>query len=459
MTAPPLVPTAVAIVGQIRSGSLTARAATTAALDRMARSQPVVNGWQVVRREAALVEADAVDARADRADLPLVGVPVAIKDNVPVAGEPMRDGSAGSSPEPQAEDHEVVRRLRAAGAVVVGLTRVPELCIWGATDSTFGITRNPWATDRTPGGSSGGSAAVVAAGDVPIAHGNDGMGSIRIPAACCGLVGLKPGYGVVPADLGANSWHGMAENGPLATTVADAALMFSVLAGEPSYATVGDPGTLRLALSTTAPSAGVLVSKEWSGAARRVAGLLADAGHRLVERSPRYPASLLSTTGLALWTTGAAADADLLDHPDRIEKRNRRHVGIGRQLARRGHPKPGPRERWRARAEEFFADTDVLITPTLAQPPIRAKAWSEGGWLATVQSNARYAPFAAPWNLAGWPAMSVPAGLDSAGRPLGVQLVGRPGSEATLLALAAQVEDLQPWQRTAPRSAAGSASH
>lgn len=443
--------TAVEIAAQVHAGTLTARQAAEDALERVDRSQKLTNAWQVVRRDAALAEADAVDQRTDRFALPLAGVPVAIKDNIPVAGEPMRDGSAGSDPAPQPRNHEIVKRLRAAGAVVVGLTRVPELCIWGATDSVYGITRNPWDPAITPGGSSGGSAAAVASGAVPIAHGNDGMGSIRIPSACCGLVGLKPGYGVVPADLGDGSWHGMAENGPLATTVADAALMFSVLAGEPSYAEVGEPGTLRLALSTKAPGAGIPVSKEWAAGARTVAELLRGAGHRLTEATPRYPATLMSTTALALWTTGSALDADLLADPAKIEKRNARHVGIGRQLAKRGHPKPGPREAWRARAREFFADVDVLLTPTLAQTPIKAKYWSRGGWLATIQANARYAPFAAPWNMAGWPAMSVPAGLDSQGRPLGVQLVGRPGSEATLLALAAQVEQLQPWPRTAPR--------
>ncbi|KAA1416836.1 amidase [Nocardioides humilatus] len=443
-------PTAVEIASQVHEGTLTARQAAEDALARIERSQKLTNAWQVVRRDAALAEADAVDGRPDRFALPLAGVPIAIKDNVPVAGEPMMDGSAGSDPTPQTRNHEIVKRLRAAGAVVVGLTRVPELCIWGATDSVFGISRNPWDPAITPGGSSGGSAAAVASGAVPIAHGNDGMGSIRIPSACCGLVGLKPGYGVVPADLGANSWHGMAENGPLATTVADAALMFSVLAGEPSYASISEPGTLRIALSTKAPSAGLPVSKEWAAGARRVAELLRGAGHRLEERTPRYPATLISTTGMALWTTGAAADAGLLADISKLEKRNARHVGIGRQLARRGFPKPGPQEEWRARATEFFKDTDVLLTPTLAQPPIKAKYWSRGGWLATIQANARYAPFAAPWNMAGWPAMSVPAGLDADGRPLGVQLVGKPGSEAELLALAAQIEQLQPWQRISP---------
>ncbi|HWJ81160.1 MAG TPA: amidase family protein [Nocardioides sp.] len=443
-------PTAAQIAEAVRSGTLTARRATEEALERVERSQAVTNAWQVIRREAALLEADAVDSRSDRFALPLAGVPVAIKDNVPVAGEPMRDGSAGSDPTPQERNHAVVQRLRAAGAVVVGLTRVPELCVWGATDSVFGITRNPWDPSRTPGGSSGGSAAAVAAGAVPIAHGNDGMGSIRIPAACCGLVGLKPGLGVVPSDLGATSWGGMAENGPLATTVADAALMLSVLAGEPSYAEPSPPGALRLALSTKAPGAGIPVAREWAAAARRTAEALRRAGHHLTERTPAYPASLMTTTALALWTTGTAADADQLADPSKLERRNARHAGIGRWLARRGLPKPGPRQRWRDRATAFFQDTDVLITPALAQPPIEARAWSETGWLRTVQANARYAPFAAPWNIAGWPAMTVPAGLDREGRPVAVQLVGRPGSEATLLGLAAQVEELHPWPRVAP---------
>ena len=153
-----------------------------------------------------------------------------------MAGEPMRVGSAGSDPAPQLDDHEVVRRVRAAGAVVVGLTAVPSCASSAPPTPTFGITRNPWDLSRSRGGSSGGSAAAVASGTVPIALGNDGMGSIRIPAACCGLVGLKPGAGVVPSGLGDGSWFGMAENGPLATTVDDAALLLSVLAGQPGLA-------------------------------------------------------------------------------------------------------------------------------------------------------------------------------------------------------------------------------
>ena len=446
--------TAVEIATSVRAGTSSARAEIAAALDRIDRSQPQIGAWQVVRRDKALAEADAVDARIDRVALPLAGVPVAIKDNIPVKGEPMRDGARGSAASLQTSDHEVVRRLRSAGAVVVGLTRVPELCIWGATDSSFGITRNPWALDRTPGGSSGGTAAAVASGDVPIGHGNDGMGSIRIPAACCGLVGLKPGLGVVPSGLGATNWNDMAENGPLATTVEDAALLFSVLADDPSYAVVKDPARLRIAVSTRAPAAGTPVAAAWRGATDHIGDLLGSL-HAVHRATPRYPASLMTTTALQLWTTGAAqdagllADAGLLTGSRSLERRNRVHVGIGRALLKRGYPRAAGRESWRVRATEFFDDVDVLITPSLAQPPIAARDWNRASWAASLWANARYAPFAAPWNIIGWPAMTVPAGLDDHGRPVGVQLVGRPGSERTLLALAAQIEGLEPWQRTA----------
>lgn len=432
----------------VRAGTSTARSQVESALLRIERTQPLTNAWQVIRSRTALAEADDVDARADRARLPLAGVPVAIKDNIAVTGEPLRDGSLASSPAPQTADHEVVRRLRAAGAVVVGITRVPELCLWGATDSRFGVTRNPWDLDRTPGGSSGGSAAAVAAGDVPIAHGNDGLGSIRIPAACCGLVGIKPGLGVVPAGIGANSWNGTAENGPLATTVADLALTYSVMAADPAAATVVEPGSLRVSWSSTSPVAGMTTAGPWANAARSTADLLTEAGHAVAPRTPSYPASLLTTTALRFWTIDAAEDADLFDDPSLLEPRNRRHVRIGRALARRGLPEAA-RERWRARAEAFFADADVLLTPTLAHTPLKAKQWSTSGWLQSLLANVRYAPFAAPWNFLGWPAMSVPAGVDKDGRPLGVQLVGRPGTERTLLGLALQIEQRRPWPRTA----------
>jgi len=442
--------TAAGIAAAVRAGERTARQEVEDALARIDEVDGRVGAYQEVRVFAALREADEVDARADRATLPLAGVPVAIKDNVAVTGEPMRVGSAGTDDDPQDHDHEIVRRLRAAGAVVVGLTRVPELCVFGATDSVFGITRNPWNLDRSPGGSSGGAAAAVASGTVPVAQGNDGMGSIRIPAACCGLVGIKPGAGVVPADLGNGSWFGMAENGPLATTVADAALVLSVLADEPAVAELQPAHPLRVAVSTRAPMPGTPVDRHWAAAAREAGDLLREAGHDVFAADPSY-GQAIGPSGIARWMAGTELDARLLPHRDRIETRIRRHAAAGLVVLRLGFPKEKGRASWQRRARRFFERADVLVTPALAQPPLAARAWSERGWLANVWSNARYAPFAAPWNLAGWPAMTVPAGLAPDGLPLAVQLVAPPGNEARLLSVAAQLEAARPWPRTAPR--------
>ena len=442
----PASTTAVRIAADVRAGRLTARAAVEAALSRIEDTADL-DAWQQVRVFAALHEADAVDARPDRAELPLAGVPVAIKDNIAVTGAARRNGSLATDDEPQPADHEVVRRLRAAGAVVVGTTRVPELCVFGTTDSAFGITRNPWNRDLTPGGSSGGSAAAVASGAVPVAHGNDGMGSIRIPAACCGLVGIKPGAGVVPRDLG-SGWFEMAENGPLTTTVADAALMLSVMADRPGLATPVDPGHLRIAVSTAVPMTAAPLATSWADATRLTGEVLHGEGHTVVPADPPY-GQVLSLSEIVRWTAGTELDARLTLDRSRLAVRTERHAAAGRLALRAGLPRENGRRRWLHRAERFFADHDVLLTPALAQPPVRARAWAERGWLANVWTNARYAPFAAPWNLAGWPAMTVPAGLDAGGQPLAVQLVGKPGAEGQLLALAAQLERVRPWPRTA----------
>ena len=247
-----MAPTATGIAADVRASRTTAQAETAAALARIRETDPGIGAFQVVRAERALAEAAAVDSRPDRFSLPLAGVPVAVKDNIAVGGEPMRNGSLGTSPEPQERSHVLVDRLRRAGAVVVGTTRVPELCVFGTTDSPFGVTRNPLDLRRSPGGSSGGSAAAVAAGMVTVAHGNDGMGSLRIPAACTGLVGFKPGRGVVPWGDDP-TWFGLPEHGPLATTVDDAALLLSVLAADPDLAVPLDPGPLRIVTSTVAP--------------------------------------------------------------------------------------------------------------------------------------------------------------------------------------------------------------
>ena len=441
--------TAIEIAAAVQLGDLTARAAATAALDAIAEHDEAIGAFQVVRAEAALREADAVDRRTDRFALPLAGVPVAVKDNVPVSGEPMRVGSLASDPRPQENDHPVVRRLRRAGAVVVGLTRVPELCVFATTDSAFGITRNPWNRERTPGGSSGGSGAAVAAGMVPIAHGNDGMGSVRIPAACCGLVGIRPGFGVVPAELGNGSWFDMSENGALATTVADLAVALSVLADRTAPAQIVEPGRLRVAVSGRSPLVGGPVAAAWRGAARSAARTLAEAGHTVRQADPPY-GQRAGWAAIARWLAGTELDARIQLEPGRLAARTRRHAAVGRALLRIGLPKPAGQEQWIRRAERFFGDYDVLVTPALAQSPPRASSWAQRGWAANVVSNARYAPFAAPWNLAGWPAMTVPVGIGEDGLPLAVQLVTTSGGEARLLSLAAQLEMRRPWPRLAP---------
>jgi amidase len=451
LTSPLQTWTATSLADAVRSGRVTAVDAATQALARIDERDGDLAAFQVIRREGALRDAAAVD-HARRDHLALAGVPVAIKDNIPVEGEPMRVGSAATEGYAQLANHEVVRRLRAAGAVVVGITRLPELGLWGTTDSVYGVTRNPWDLARTPGGSSGGSAAAVAGGIVPVAHGNDGMGSIRIPASCTGLVGIKPGSGVVPCDLGASDWFGLAEHGPLATTVADAALVLSVMADDPSIAHVADAAdgpALRIAVSTRSPVQGVAIDREHVRALFETAGALMHAGHDVERHDPKYPTSL-ALDAFARWFAGAASDAEGLD-PELLEPASRRHAAIGRQVIDRGLLNDGARDSWKEKAAELLTTYDVLMTPVLATPPIEAKRYGANGWPSTLTANIRFAPFAAPWNVAGFPAMSVPAGLHPAtGTPMSVQLVARPGRESMLLSLAATIEKLRPWPRHAP---------
>ena len=454
-------PTASGIAADVRAGRSTAVDAVTEALLRIRAHDDDVAAFQVVRTDRALVEAAAVDARSDLGALPLAGVPIAIKDNVPVEGEPMRVGSTATSDAPQATDHPIVARIRAAGGVVVGLTRVPELCVFGATDSAFGITRNPWDLARTPGGSSGGSAAAVAAGMVPIAHGNDGMGSVRIPAACTGLVGIKPGLGTVPAELGfagsgaAADWYGMSENGAFATTAADAALLLSVMADDPGLAEIAPiEERLRVAVSFRPPVLGIPLDPAWAAAADMLASMLRRADHEVRKADPMPltdPAgNAAAIAGLVRWFAGTAADADTLDS-DLLEPRVRRHARIGRLVRRTPLMSERFRQTWIDRANAFLREFDILVTPALAQPPIDARRWFSGGWTSTMLANARYAPFAAPWNAAGMPAIVIPRGTPpQAGTPSAAQVVARRGREALLLSVAAFVERERPWLRTAP---------
>ncbi|MEU1404886.1 amidase family protein [Streptomyces sp. NPDC005728] len=438
--------TAAEIAAAVREKEVTPREVVAEHLARIERLAGRVGAFRTVRAEAALAEADAVGSRADLAELPLAGVPVAVKDNLAVRGESHRNGSAATPDTPAAEDHVTVARLRAAGAVVVGLTNVPELCVFGTTEGVYGTARNPWDTSRTAGGSSGGSAAAVAAGLVPLALGNDGMGSLRIPAANCGLVTLKPGHGVVPAGIGNGDWFGMSENGPLATTVEDLRLMLSVLA-DTEFVRREERTPLRIAAAVRSPLTGVSVSKPYTTAVRQAAGVLTKAGHRVRRAEPPYPLSL-GVTSLQHWTAGTAVDAEGLD-PARLARRTRVHAAVGRRFlpsVRSGDQ----RDRLRARLTPFFTEHDVLLTAALARRSPQAAPWHERGWLRNILANSAYSPFTPPWNLTGWPAMSVPFGALPSGAPCAVQLVGRPGTEDDLLTLAEELETRQPWQRTAP---------
>ncbi|GGI98814.1 amidase [Streptomyces brasiliensis] len=440
--------TAVEIAAAVREKRVTPREVVAGHLARIERLDGRIGAFRTVRAAAALAEADEVAARTDLAGLPLAGVPLAVKDNLAVRGEASRNGSAATPDTPAAEDHPTVARLRAAGAVVVGLTNVPELCVFGTTEGVHGTARNPWDTARTAGGSSGGSAAAVAAGLVPIALGNDGMGSLRIPAANCGLVTLKPGHGVVPAGIGHGDWFGMAENGVLATTVEDLRLALSLLADtDTAFVRRDEPDQLRIAVSLRSPLAGVTIAGSYTTAVREAAGLLTGAGHQVRRAEPPYPLSL-GLTSLQHWTAGTAMDAEGLD-PARLNRRTRVHAALGRRFL--GSVRSGDRrERLRARLTPFFTEHDVLLTPALARRSPTAGPWHERGWLRNILANTNYSPLTPPWNLTGWPAMSVPFGTLPSGAPCAVQLAARPGAESTLLGLAEQLESLHPWHRTAP---------
>jgi amidase len=435
MTTSTSTPTALALAAAVRDGRRSAVDVVREHLDRIADRDRQLNAFCTVRAAAALAEAAAVDASPRRPDLPLAGVPVAVKENIAVAGEPVRHGSAATAATPAAADDELVTRLRAAGCVVVGTTRMPELAAWGFTASAAGgPTRNPWDLARDPGGSTGGGAAAVAAGLAALALGTDGGGSLRIPGAACGLVGVKPTAGLVPLPDGLDQhWYGLTVAGPIARTAADAAAALAALSGEPPV--VADPGPLRVAVSAKSPSPLGRPDAHQRAALHAAADALTAAGHRVDRADPPYPATLLNQWGRS-WLAGVAQEADRLGlAPARLEPRTATMVRKGR----RGRPRPAEAAAWRERALAWFADVDVLVTPVVARLPGPAGALTGRGYLATYLASARAVPFCQAWNLAGFPAVTVPVGVRD-GLPMVVQLIGRPGSEALLLGVAAQLE-------------------
>ncbi len=448
-----------ALADLVRRRELQPRELVELCLRRIEALNPRLNAFRVTMAEEALAAAE------DVGDGPLAGVPIAIKDDIPVAGQATTRGSRGYGP-PAPADGEAVRRLRAAGAIPIGITNVPELTIfpWTATEAN-GITRNPWDLSRTTGGSSGGSAAAVASGLVPCATGSDGGGSIRIPAACCGLVGMKSTRGRVSSMPAGEGWLGLSVFGGLARTVRDSALMLDVMQG----ATSGDlhqappftgsyveaagrpPERLRIAISRKVPPGLVgRVSADQRAAWERTAKVLEGLGHDVVERDPAY--GLAQLEFLQTWVRGIYEES--LTFPDRsaFESLTKQMAGMGRYLVPPGrkqallHKRPATT----ARILSLWDEADVLVTPGLAKTAIAA----EGGFgkpaPLAIDIAGRFTPFTPIFNLTGQPAMSVPAGTGADGLPLSVQLIGRIGAEDVLYSLAGQIEAAQPWADRRP---------
>lgn len=413
-------------------------------LARIRERDSSLGAFVAVNEADVLADAERVDSHAERTKLALAGVPVSIKDNVDVAGYPTRHGSAAMSDVPVAKDDELVRRLRAAGAVVIGKTKMPELAIGGVTEPlAFGPARNPWNPDRTPGGSTGGGAAAVAAGMAPLALGSDGLGSILIPSACCGVFGIRPAPGLVPLPGGAAThWLGLSAFGPLARNVSDAAAMLDVLA-EGGFADLQAPRSpLRVAVSTRHPTLGATVSDEMKRAVHDTGAILKADGHRVEEADPPYPADL-GIRLLRRWLPGIAEDAQGLD-PMRLEPRTRKLVRAGRFVERRGWAAPVSRDSWGQTAARWFKTHDLLVMPTVAYTAPPVGRWSRGGWFPTAFSVGRWG-MTGQWNLAGVAAASIPAGLATDGLPLAVQLVAPAGRERLLLEVAARIESRRPF--------------
>jgi amidase len=449
----------------VRAGEASPTELVRLCLERIERLDPQLNSFRVVLRERALLEAEQAEARLKGGEeRPLLGVPIALKDEVDLAGELTTRGT-DAFPDPAAADSEMVRRLREAGAIVVGKTLLPELAICGFTESaTFGVTRNPWNAQRTPGGSSGGSAAAVAAGLVPIASASDGAGSIRIPAACCGLFGLKPQRGRISMAPHLEHWNGLSANGCVSRSVLDTALWLDVTSGgskEPGApppperpfveAARTPPGRLRVAFSTAAPRAVAppTVSEEAKGAVAEMAETLRSLGHETAQQDPDW--GMIGNNMVPRYLRGAAEDVAAVPYPGRLERRTRGFGTLGGLI-----PDKVFRQARRAEADDaarvnaIFDSHDVLMTPVMGGTALPVRRWQGRGALWTVLGMSRFYPYCIPWNHLGNPAMAIPAGFAPDNMPLSVQIVGRPGDEATLLSLAAQIEAERPWAGSRP---------
>jgi amidase len=454
----------------VRDGELTALELVEASLRRIGALEPEINAFVDVDHDGARAAAAAIEPGDDR---PFAGVPIAIKNNRAVRGMRLTRGAEMTADAVAQHDHSVIRRLREAGFVLVGTTTLPEWGILPVTEPRrFGPARNPWDLARTPGGSSGGSAAAVAAGMVPIAHGNDGGGSLRIPAACCGLVGLRPARGRVSLAPDAGESF-LLQDGVLTRSVRETALLLDLLAGpepgdaswappppEPfAHTAAREPGRLRIGVTTLTPLEADL-DPVYERAALDAGALLEELGHEVGEVQPpwRRPDMLVRFTALfgPAVCVQIAAVARAAGRAPREEDMEALSWWLWQTCRSIDAVQAGAAaHELQAFAREIVvwsAPYDAILTPALAQAPLRHGELDPcgpdpGG---TFRRSGEFTPFTAICNVTGQPAISLPLYARDDGLPVAVQLIGRPAAEGPLLALAAQLERAAPWTGRLP---------
>ncbi|HET7743717.1 MAG TPA: amidase [Gaiellaceae bacterium] len=450
----------------VRNGEVSSTELVELSLERIERIDSELNAFVTVCAEEAIAEARAIDERARPDEAPFRGVPIAVKDLAATAGIRTTYSSRAFADFVPDFDTAVVRRLREAGFVIVGKTNTPEFGTTAFTESELnGATRNPWSPERTPGGSSGGAAAALAAGLVPIAHGSDGGGSIRIPASCCGLVGLKPSRGRVSAAP-FMSFEGLSTSAPLARSVADAAALLDVMTGyepgDPWWAPPPErpflaealvpPGRLRIAATSTPPM-DVPVDRECVSALTSASALLSDLGHDVVERTPPWREPDIALTFIGVWQVGPALHP--VEDLSLLTPLNRELIEAAHATSSADYARAVVRlQLFARRVVAFWEEVDVVLTPTLALPPVPI-GWQERGVEGAVEQllrNVEFTPFTAVANVTGLPAISLPLHWTEDGLPIGVQAIGPPGGDALLVRLAAQIEEARPWADRRPSS-------
>jgi amidase len=428
-------------------------------LERIERLDPELSAFVTVCAEEAL--AAARDAETDPSDGPFHGVPIPIKDLHETAGIRTTFSSSQFAEFVPPYDLAAIRRIRDAGFILIGKTNTPEFGTVPVTESVLnGDCHNPWDTGRTPGGSSGGAAAALAAGLCPVAHGSDGGGSIRIPASCCGLFGIKAARGrVSPAPYG--GLEGLSTQGPIARTVLDAAALLDVMAGyetgdpwwapapeRPFVEEVGaDAGRLRIAV-TAAPPIDAPVDPACAGAVEDAAALLAELGHDVEQATPEWRDDEIFDHFARVWQVGPAI---YVPDPETLEPLNRAFAEAAHATTSVEYVRASISLRDLARrVVAFWEDYDLLLTPTLAQLPLPIGAISGADVSEQYRLSASFTPFTAIANITGLPAVSLPLSWTDDGLPVGVQLTGRPADEATLFRVSAQVEQARPWRDRRP---------